>query len=277
MADPSPIPHVPTLPTLQSALDHASTPLLRSALAFTRAHSTPTSYNHVLRSWLFAVLIAPRIPSPSPTDDDNSTTTTTGLTIDPEVLGLATILHDLGWDTPANGLTSPDKRFEVDGANAAVTFLARTAPSGWDVDGDQGDGPRGGNGVLQPHGYHGRKTQQIWDAIALHTTGTLAFQKEPPVAAAAYGIWADFQGPEHTVPAGVLGWDEYDGVVAALPRLGLMAEVKEIMCGLCVRKPATTWDNTVGEWGERFVEGYTREGHTAAEMLLRCDLDEREG
>lgn len=87
--------------------------------------------------------------------------------------------------------------------------------------------------------------------------------------------WADFQGPDRTVPAGILTWDEYNAIVKAYPRLGLMGELKEVMCGLCKTKPATTYDNTVGEWGEMFVEGYSRDGHRTAEMLLSCDLDER--
>ncbi|EKG15789.1 hypothetical protein MPH_06992 [Macrophomina phaseolina MS6] len=83
-------------------------------------------------------------------------------------------------------------------------------------------------------------------------------------------------GPDRTDPAGILTWDEYDAITKAYPRLGLMSEVKEVMCGFCRTKPATTYDNTVGEWGEMFVEGYSRDGHRTAELLLTCDLDERE-
>lgn len=244
-------PSHPSLPaSLLSTLPR--TPLVLSALAYTHAHSSPTAFNHIMRSWLFAATIAPKIPSLH------------GL--DGEVLALATVMHDLGWD-PTGACVSADKRFEVDGAEAAVAFLQDNAPQGW-------DGGDGGNGVVSG-AYKGSKSQRVWDAIALHTIGSVVFHKEPPVAATAYGIWADFQGPDRTVPAGILTWDEYNAIVKAYPRLGLMGELKEVMCGLCKTKPATTYDNTVGEWGEMFVEGYSRDGHRTAEMLLSCDLDER--
>ncbi|KAL0262075.1 hypothetical protein SLS55_003511 [Diplodia seriata] len=91
-------------------------------------------------------------------------------------------------------------------------------------------------------------------------------------------IWADFQGPANTLPPDMLTWADYDAVVRAYPRLGLLGELKDIMCGLCRTKQATTYDNTVGEWGELFVDGYSREGHRTAEMLLKFTpaLDARE-
>ena len=79
------------------------TVLVRDAIDLSRSASEPFLFNHVMRSWLFGVLLsegAERAP-------------------DPELLALATILHDLG-------LTQrymAESRFEVDGANAARSFL----------------------------------------------------------------------------------------------------------------------------------------------------------
>ncbi|GME53358.1 hypothetical protein C8J57DRAFT_1296538 [Neofusicoccum parvum] len=252
----NPPPDLPSIPSLPH-LHLPTTPLVRSALHFAASHLSHPALNHVTRSWLFAALIARSAKLPHLH------------AVDPEVLALSTLLHDLGWD-PTGACASPDRRFEVDGADAAVRWLEAHAPPGWD------DGGESASGVRAPGGCRGRKAQQVWDAIALHTTGSVVFWKEPPVAAAAFGIWADFQGPDRTVPAGILSWEEYDAVVKEYPRLGLMSEVKELMCGFCRTKPQTTYDNTVGEWGEMFVEGYTRKGKTTAEMLLQCDLDERE-
>jgi hypothetical protein len=106
----------------------------------------------------------------------------------------------------------------------------------------------------------------------LHTTGTIVFYKEPEVQAVAYGIWADFQGPDR-IEGSLLTWDEYNAVVAELPRLNLMKGLKRLMCHFCETKPATTIDNTVGEWGDKFVEGYDRTGKLTADLLLTCDLD----
>lgn len=78
------------------------------------------------------------------------------------------------------------------------------------------------------------------------------------------------------------------------PRLGLMKDLKENMCSLCVTKPETTYDNTVGEWGDRYVaypcplveggptdtvryvEGYSRKGKLTQDLLETCNLDEIE-
>lgn len=112
----------------------------------------------------------------------------------------------------------------------------------------------------------------VWDAIALHTTGTIVFHKEAEVQAVAYGIWADFQGPDR-IEGNLLTWDEYNVVVAELPRLNLMKGLKGLMCHFCETKPATTIDNTVGEWGDKFVKGYDRNGKLTCDLLLTCDLD----
>ncbi|KAL8690930.1 MAG: hypothetical protein Q9224_004289, partial [Gallowayella concinna] len=160
------------------------TPLITAALAFARAHSTETLYNHVVRSWLFGFIIADKVPTLQERDR--------------EVHSVAAILHDLGLD-PTNELTSNDKCFEVDGANAAREFLKKEA-------GDT---------------YDKHRLQLVWDAIALHSTNYLAFHKEVEVVATTYGIHADFSGPDVSIVEGLLGRDEYEAVVKELPRLGM--------------------------------------------------------
>jgi hypothetical protein len=81
------------------------TPLVSRAIEYARAHSDPYLFNHVIRSWLFAVTLAQR----------NRTAH------DEEVLAVATILHDLGLAAAFNG----PLRFEVEGANAARTFAQK--------------------------------------------------------------------------------------------------------------------------------------------------------
>jgi hypothetical protein len=78
------------------------TPLVTRAIEYAREHSEPYLFNHVMRSWLFAVTLAQR----------NQTAH------DEEVLAVATILHDLGLAAAFNG----PLRFEVEGANAARAF-----------------------------------------------------------------------------------------------------------------------------------------------------------
>ncbi len=78
------------------------TPLVSSAIEYVREHSEPYLFNHVMRSWLFAVTLAQRELTAH----------------DEEVLAVATILHDLGLAAAFEG----PLRFEVEGANAARAF-----------------------------------------------------------------------------------------------------------------------------------------------------------
>jgi hypothetical protein len=78
------------------------TPPISRAIEFARQHSEPYLFNHVMRSWLFAVKLAQLNQSPH----------------DEEVLAVTTILHDLGLTEAFNG----PLRFEVEGANAAREF-----------------------------------------------------------------------------------------------------------------------------------------------------------
>jgi hypothetical protein len=81
------------------------TPLVSRAIEYAREHSDPYLFNHVMRSWLFAVILARR----NRTEHDE------------EVLAVATILHDLGLAAAFNG----PLRFEVEGANAARAFVQK--------------------------------------------------------------------------------------------------------------------------------------------------------
>lgn len=94
------------------------TPFITRAIEYTRLHSEPYLFNHVMRSWLFAVSIAKQ----------------RAVVHDAEVLAAATLLHDLGL---GKGFEGP-LRFEVEGANVARTFAqnegldARRAQLIWD-------------------------------------------------------------------------------------------------------------------------------------------------
>jgi hypothetical protein len=78
------------------------TPVISHAIDYAREHSAPYLFNHVMRSWLFAVILAQLNQSVH----------------DAEVLAVTTILHDLGLAKAFGG----PLRFEVEGANAARAF-----------------------------------------------------------------------------------------------------------------------------------------------------------
>ena len=228
-----------TLPTkVVAGVTVPDTSLVTKALEFAREHSTDYTYNHINRSLLFGCIIADKLPHTKERDR--------------EAHAVAAILHDLGFPIghpPHSEVLSKENRFEVDGANAARAFLKREAKAEeWDK----------------------HRLQLVWDAIALHTIGSVVFHKEPEVQACSFGIWADFQGPDR-IPGNPLTWDEYNAVIKVnsypapfcyvyrrlleltceqeYPRLGLMKGLKDNMLHLCKTKPETTFDNTVGEWG----------------------------
>jgi hypothetical protein len=113
-------------------------------------HGTAFIYNHSLRVFLFSSLNGMR----------------NKLTYDPELLYVSSVFHDLGL-TPH--YSSADKRFEVDGANAARDFL-------------------------KSHGLPKASLQLVWDTIALHTTIGVAEYKEPEVALMYSGVGLDVMG-----------------------------------------------------------------------------------
>ncbi len=142
---------------------------------------------------------------------------------DPELVALAAVLHDLGLTEKFAGVD----RFEVDGANAARNFL-------------------------MGHSIGPREVQLVWDAIALHTTVSIALHKEPEVAVCCSGIAIDVIG---------YGLDQIEphqtaAILAAYPRLALKEQFKEALCGVVRNKPQTTYDNFVRDFGERYVAGY---------------------
>src|ERR1700678_3291669 len=143
---------------------------------------------------------------------------------DAELLAVAAVLHDLGLTDRYTGAN----RFVVDGANAARVFLS-----------DQG---------ISAH-----QMQLVWDAIALHTTPTLALHKEPEVVMVHSGIAVDVLG----VGLDRIPQDKQGAILAEFPRLAFKSGLKECLCNIARRKRESTFDNIVRDFGVRYVEGYT--------------------
>ncbi len=89
-----------------------------------------------------------------------------GLRFDPELLYAGAMFHDMGL-TPRH--SSPNERFEVDGANAARDFL-------WG------------------HGISEAEIDTVWTAIALHTTPGIPQHMHPVVALLTAGVEMDVLG-----------------------------------------------------------------------------------
>lgn len=199
------------------------TPLIARAIEHAREHSEIYLFNHVMRSWLFAVSLA-RLK---------------GVGHDAEVLAVATLLHDLGL---ASAFAGP-ARFEVEGANAARRFA-------------------------QAQGVDERRTQLIWDGVALNSTPSLGLYKEAEVSLCTSGIGLDWGGWGYdSLPRALIA-----EVVDAFPRLDMKKRFAHDVCGIVETRPATTYDNFAADFGERFVPGYKRP--STVDLLMNAPFAE---
>jgi len=156
-----------------------------------------------------------------------------GIKYDRELVYVGAILHDLGLTDRFAG----PERFEVDGANAA-------------------------RDLLRAHGTAEDKIWLVWDAIALHSTPSIASSKQPEVAVVHFGISVDVVGfGIEEVPRASI-----DAITAAYPRLHFKRDFMKSLAAVAARKPHQAFGNFVADVGERHVKGFAR--------LNFCDLME---
>lgn len=231
-----------------------NTPSVIAAHDFVKQHYDAPTYNHVIRGIVFALLIQSKI-------HDDPAQNVTFSSADFEVITVASLLHDLSWNPyleSTKQFVSPDRRFEVDGAITAREFLTNLTGTS-------------GHGLKEK--WDDRRLQLVWDTIALHGTPSLFSYKEPEVALGGYSILLDIVGSPHVTLPGLpakyaVTQEEFDQVYEAVPSLNLGDYVANTLTGLCLVKPTTTYDNSVGSFGEVYVEGYTLVGTRLADINL---------
>ncbi|KAH7145544.1 hypothetical protein B0J13DRAFT_474280 [Dactylonectria estremocensis] len=212
------------------------TPIVRAAQVYARAHNDDMAFNHVMRSWILGVVVYQKLHEKGILPQ-----------VDLEAHAISAVFHDLGWDCTGE-LVSEDKRFEVDGAEAARNWIQEEQRAG------------------RAQGWDDHRTQLVWDAIALHTTPTISRYKQTVIKVCASGIAADFRGPNFD-EAGTISWDVFDAVNKMFPRLDLADGIRRIICGFCRTKPQTTYDNFQNDYGMKFVEGYNPEGRRLIDVV----------
>ncbi|WP_341487150.1 HD domain-containing protein [Pararhizobium sp. A13] len=161
------------------------------------------------------------------------------LTPDAELVAVAVLLHDLGL---AYG-GAPDRRFEVVGADIGRRFA---------LEHDMGE----------------RRAETIWDAIALHTTGSIGRHKGTDVVCTLSGIGCDYGGAGY----GDLGDDNKKVILSAYPRLNMKKQLTTCLCGIAKNHPDTTRDNFIADFGLRYVPGYKRA--SPVDFLEQAPFDE---
>jgi HD superfamily phosphodiesterase len=181
-------------------------------------------YNHSLRVYIFAALNGKQ----------------RDMKFDPELLYVSTMFHDLGL-TPQ--YRSDDKRFEVDGANAARDFL-------------------------QGHGVSPRSLQLVWDTIALHTSPGIAEYKEPEVALLNYGAALDVIGKGYDQ----LSDSNRDEIVKHFPRNGLKKNMIATFFEGFKHKPHTTYGSINSDICACMIPGFQKKDY--CDMILHSPWSE---
>ena len=184
--------------------------LTNEATSLLREFGTELLYNHSVRVFIFAALQGRRA----------------ALKYDPELLYISAIFHDLGLVKP---YSSDTERFEVDGANAARSFL-------------------------QQHGIPEPSVDLVWDAIALHTTPGIPKWKKPEVALLTNGVELDVMG----IGYHDLSDRERAEIVAAFPRPNFKHEIVRAFFGGFAHKPCTCFGNVKADVCEHLLPGYVR-------------------
>jgi hypothetical protein len=185
------------------------TVLVREATVLVRQAADDTLFDHSRRVFLWGSL----------------KTAARGLDVDPELAYVGGLFHDLGL-TPA--YRTKDRRFELDGAEAARSFLL-------------------------DHGRTEQEARNVWLAIALHTTPEVPLQLAPEVAVVTLGVETDVLGfdlDEITAP-------QVAEVVARHPRPDFKNRILHAFHQGMVDRPDTTFgtmnDDVLAHFDPTFV------------------------
>lgn len=180
--------------------------LARKAAALAEQAHSEVLLNHVHRTWWFAEFLGRKRE----------------MKYDRELLYIASLLHDLG----LSASHAADKRFEVDGADAASRFLLA-------------------------NDYPKSKAEIVWDAIALHALADIADRRQPEVALVHFGAYVDVMGlrMEEITPSLI------DDTLALYPRIGMKAAFTEALAEVARKKPHTAIGTGLADIGRRLVHG----------------------
>lgn len=196
--------------------------LARKSAQLAKSAHGPALLNHVHRTYWFAEFLAQKRQ----------------MKFDRELVYIASVLHDLGLEDHY----CADKRFEVDGADAAAHFL-------------------------HEHHYPKEKTALVWDAIALHATNDIAELREPEVALVHFGAYADVMGLriEEISPQLI------DDTLALYPRVGFKKAFTEALAEIGRKKPHTAVGTGIGDVARRLIPGF--EVPSVCDLLLNAPFE----
>lgn len=181
------------MPETIAGITVPDTALVRDATSLAREATDDTLFHHSRRVFFWGMLKSKN----------------RGTDVDPELAYVGGLFHDLGL-TGAH--RTADRRFELDGAEAAYGFL-------------------------RDHGRSEKEARDVWLAIALHTTPEVPMHLAPETAVVILGVETDVLG---------FGLDEItdrqrDEVVAAHPRPDFKNKIIRAFYDDMADRPSTTF------------------------------------
>jgi hypothetical protein len=198
------------MPETIAGIEIPDTPLVAAATDLVRRSAPPLLFHHSRRVYLFGMLQGRR----------------RGLVADPELVYVGALFHDLGL---TDDFRTDDRRFEVDGAEAARTFLTS-------------------------RGADPEAVRRVWTAIALHTTPGVTEFMDPEVALVTAGVETDVLG----IGRDDLDPADLDAVTAAHPRPDFKRQILAAFHHGFRDRPQTTFGTVNADVLARFEPGFTR-------------------
>ncbi|HEY4022718.1 MAG TPA: HD domain-containing protein, partial [Pseudonocardiaceae bacterium] len=149
-----------------------------------------------------------------------------GLDVDPELAYVGGLFHDLGLTA---AYATKDRRFELDGAEAARNFLLE-------------------------HGRSEQDARDVWLAIALHTTPEVPLHLAPEVAVVTLGVETDVLG----LDLDQITDEQRTEIVAAHPRPDFKNRILQAFHQGMVNRPDTTFGTMNDDVLAHFDPSFTR-------------------
>lgn len=147
-----------------------------------------------------------------------------GLEPDPELLYVAALFHDLGLVAPYKNLA---QRFELDGAGHAREFLVS-------------------------RGFSPAEANEVWTAIALHTTPEVPHRMSAVIASTTAGVEADVLG----INLATIAADEITEITTAHPRPQFKRRILEAFFSGFSDRTETTFGTVNADVLEHFLPEY---------------------
>ncbi|GAA3573367.1 HD domain-containing protein [Amycolatopsis ultiminotia] len=195
------------------------TPLTDAVVHLVQPVETPSVFNHSIRSYLFARLVAARLALADGRDYRD------------DLLFAACTMHDLGVASDGRH----DQRFEVEGADRAAEFLTGRGMPAADAD-------------------------QVWQAIALHTSPGIAERRGVLCVLVREGVSLDFGGPMGANHLDAVTDEQAGAIHAAYPRLEMIRSLTDAIVAQSAKNPKNAPRYSIpGEFlRERETYGRTR-------------------